>query len=365
MNPLVFPLGLAGALALAAVASSGSSNRRGSGTPALVARLAALSPDEATRVQRILERGLLAGWTRPRERLTPAELAEMVGLAIQQHTFDATEPNRRAQDMARVRVALGSRATQAETASDAWWAMNWRKNAIERMDTGQLERGRAMLAPAVVRRREDLAAERAQLQRFRSEPPTYHGLGGYERSIAEKQEALRYHEVELAFIEGQQGRRKGSRSTGPRLVEGPSPLTYPHGQPVQRLSLIDPSVAAPGPLDTYFATTERKIISSPVTGRAYAKPKIEIVPGAGPDVVGFLDYHEIEDGSIYLDYYTVRHDQRGQGFGRGLIDELYLKFSDVSRINWGEVVSKESKATWQRMRKDSGVPKTIGKLLVR
>ena len=493
MNPLVLPLGLVAGLALAGAASAGSSNRRPLTTATLTARIAALSPAEAYRVQQALEAGLLSGWTRPRERLTPAELAEMVGLAIHQHTFDATEPNRRAQDHARVRVALGSRATQAEAASDAWWAMNWRKNAIERMDASQLERGRAMLVPAVARRRDEVATQRAQLQRYRTEPPSYHGLGGYERSLAEKQEALVYHEVELALIEGQERRRKGSRSfgseyqteyfhvtdassvsdiqkngfrpgwgdvgygvylygtltsaqrfarrggwdkslkkpvileiedsrvrkiesheldsswdrslytdmfildaeeegpefvqverlevvgpvprvgrgsrsVGPHLVEGPSPIAYPpghagNGLPVQRLALVDPSASPATPLDTYFVTTEHKITRSPVTGKMYAKPKVKVVPGAGPTVVGFLDYHVLPytNGAIYLDFYTVRRDHRGQGLGRRLIDEFYLKFAGAPWIDWGKVMP-DAGPTWDRMRKDPGNPKTYGKL---
>jgi GNAT superfamily N-acetyltransferase len=158
--------------------------------------------------------------------------------------------------------------------------------------------------------------------------------------------------------------RRGSASRSDlQVVRGPSPLPYPRSGEVQRISLIDPDAGPALPNHGYFAPTTRKVTRSP-TGRAYKAPKVETLPGALPGTVAFLDYHLLPGtgGAVYLDFYSVRPDFRGQGLGRRIIEEFYLQFADAPWIDWGEVVSREAQATWRRMKSDPGVPRTYGKV---
>jgi len=159
--------------------------------------------------------------------------------------------------------------------------------------------------------------------------------------------------------------RRGSASqSNLRIVQGPSPLSYPRSGEVQRISLIDPDASPTLPIHAYFAPTTRKITQNTATGRAYKAPKTVTLPGALPGTVAFLDYHLLPGtgGAVYLDFYSVRPDFRGQGLGRRIIDEFYLQFADAPWIDWGEVVSREARATWRRMKSDPGVPRTYGKV---
>ena len=165
--------------------------------------------------------------------------------------------------------------------------------------------------------------------------------------------------------------RRGSRSVGDaHLVEGASPLDYSrhHGTPVRRLSLHVPGTSPPGPRETYFATTERKVRTSPVTGRTYKVPKVIVEPGCNADpthgeCVGFLDYHALPGtgGAIYLDFYTTRLDQRGRGYGTQLVDALYAKFPDAPWIDWGRVMSDRALVSLKRLQATPGVPRSYGK----
>lgn len=165
----------------------------------------------------------------------------------------------------------------------------------------------------------------------------------------------------------------GSRATmgAPHIVESASPLDYSvhHGEPVHRLSLHLPGLSPPRPNDTLFARTEEKRRTSPVTGRPYKVPKIVVTPGCDADpthgeCVGFLDYHVLPytSGAIYIDFYTVRRDERGHGYGTHLIDELYLRFADAPWIDWGRVMSDQAEATMRRIQRDPGMPRTHGKI---
>lgn len=120
-----------------------------------------------------------------------------------------------------------------------------------------------------------------------------------------------------------------------------SPLEYHRSGSVRRISLIDPSAPPPPKHDIYFAETQRNIYTGK-TGRRLKKPRVEITPGAGPNVVAFVDYHDYSyDGdwsSLYVDYMKVRSDYKGQGLSRRLIAELLAAYPDSKRIHFGKMM---------------------------
>lgn len=170
--------------------------------------------------------------------------------------------------------------------------------------------------------------------------------------------------------------RAAGQAPGLRLVEGPSPLTYPnHRYPMQRLSLVDPAAPSFGgpdePSEMYFSDTFENQKKNPETGRAWKVPRKIPVPGAGPHVVGFLDYHVLVRSGptgtpdpVYLDYYSIRRDQREKGLGTRLIDAFYRKFHDAAWIDWGTIAHDHAMVTHLRMRGlagTPGIPKSYGK----
>jgi len=119
---------------------------------------------------------------------------------------------------------------------------------------------------------------------------------------------------------------------------GPSPLTYNRGGNIQRLSLVDTESPEFQKGDTYFAQTKKHIWRGP-SGRRLKKPKEEIVPGAAPGTVAFLDYHDMGDNFIYIDYMKTRNDMRGQGHARRLIDELIKIFGPTATYDFGKMLN--------------------------
>lgn len=57
-----------------------------------------------------------------------------------------------------------------------------------------------------------------------------------------------------------------------------------------------------------------------------------------PNMVAFLDYSELPDGSIYVHYVHVRNDQKGKGYMRFLIDHLYDLHKDAKWIDFGRIM---------------------------
>ena len=95
------------------------------------------------------------------------------------------------------------------------------------------------------------------------------------------------------------------------FVEMPSPLTYSRASNIQRLALRDESIEPPYRGDFGFA--DKYTYMNPRTGRMTKKRHLE-APGAGDDIIGFLDYHSkgetskglpflYIDGNIYLCIY--------------------------------------------------------------
>ena len=92
----------------------------------------------------------------------------------------------------------------------------------------------------------------------------------------------------------------------------------------RRLALRDPSIEPPYRGDFGFA--DQYTYRNPRTGRMTKKRHLE-APGAGDDIIGFLDYHsqgETSDGKpfLYIDYMKTRREHKGQGVATKLLDEF-------------------------------------------
>lgn len=137
---------------------------------------------------------------------------------------------------------------------------------------------------------------------------------------------------------------------GQHFVETESPLDY-HGHHPTRLALIDESIGAPKSAETYFADTQKTIRYAP-SGRQLKKPKIETVPGAGPGVVGFVDF-DVDPTWLTIHFMSVRQDQRGHGYMAKLLDELLTRHGGAQFINFGDVHSDKVWKYVERLRSRS------------
>ncbi len=121
-----------------------------------------------------------------------------------------------------------------------------------------------------------------------------------------------------------------------------SPLDYPRFRgPAQRFVLFETEAEPPRSTETYFAPTQkkkRKKNGEPMLRKGL--PVMELVPGAEPDVLGFVDYHEYAPGFFYIDYVTTRTDWRGMGVMRKLLDEFFAMHADAREVDFGEIHAK-------------------------
>lgn len=143
--------------------------------------------------------------------------------------------------------------------------------------------------------------------------------------------------------------------------ETESPLDYPGGTRT-RLQVRDANAGAPGARDVYFAETHRTVKRG-ARGQPLKRPRKVVVPGAGEDVVGFIDFRTPRN-TVEIDYIAVREDQRGRGIARLLVDELYSRYHDVDWINFGDIVEPQILKLYQEKRDQAAVeqvPMTYGK----
>ena len=110
---------------------------------------------------------------------------------------------------------------------------------------------------------------------------------------------------------------------GQEFVEEKSPLTYSRASNIQRLALRDDSIEPPYRGDFGFA--DQYTGRNPRTGRMTKKRFLE-APGAGDDIIGFLDYHDkgkTSEGNayLYIDYMKTRREHKQQGVATKLLDE--------------------------------------------
>ena len=124
------------------------------------------------------------------------------------------------------------------------------------------------------------------------------------------------------------------------FVEMDSPLTYNRAGNVKRLALRDPSIEPPYRGDFGFA--DQYSYRNPRTGRMTKKRHLE-APGAGDDIVGFLDFHDMGETStgksyFYIDYMKTRREHKEQGIATRLLEEFIRRYApEPSIINFGKI----------------------------
>ena len=124
------------------------------------------------------------------------------------------------------------------------------------------------------------------------------------------------------------------------FVEMDSPLTYNRASNVKRLALRDPSIEPPYRGDFGFA--DQYSYRNPRTGRMTKKRHLE-APGAGDDIIGFLDFHDMGETStgksyFYIDYMKTRREHKEQGIATKLLDEFIRRYApEPSIINFGKI----------------------------
>ena len=128
---------------------------------------------------------------------------------------------------------------------------------------------------------------------------------------------------------------------GQEFVEEKSPLRYDRASNVKRLALRDDSIEPPYRGDFGFA--DQYTYRNPRTGRMTKKRHLE-APGAGDDIIGFLDYHDMGETSegkayLYIDYMKTRREHKEQGIATRLIEELISRYAAEpgSTIHFGKI----------------------------
>jgi GNAT superfamily N-acetyltransferase len=138
------------------------------------------------------------------------------------------------------------------------------------------------------------------------------------------------------------------------FYEEPTPLDYPERGAVQRFGLFSPELLDMpfDPSDRYFAVTER-VHRYGKTRKLLKKPRIEVLPGARPGTLAWLDWHMIGPRVVYIDFMTVRSDWRGSGAGRRLVEAFYehvvVPRADV--VDWGKIMDDRAVHLWRHMEK--------------
>ena len=127
---------------------------------------------------------------------------------------------------------------------------------------------------------------------------------------------------------------------GQEFVEEKSPLRYDRASNVKRLALRDDSIEPPYRGDFGFA--DQYTYRNPRTGRMTKKRHLE-APGAGDDIIGFLDFHDMGETStgksyFYIDYMKTRREHKEQGIATRLIEEFIRRYApEPSIINFGKI----------------------------
>lgn len=153
----------------------------------------------------------------------------------------------------------------------------------------------------------------------------------------------------------------GLLSASLRIEEYDSPLDYRRAGNVRRYALVDPRVGDPNKHDSYFAETWRTRRYSKRGHKKLKKPKTELVKGAKPGVVAFVDWTPWGDG-VYIHYMKTREDQKGKRHAQRLLDHLYKKHKNVGVIHWGKVMNEIAWSLHERYKDlhEHGYPRTIG-----
>ena len=137
------------------------------------------------------------------------------------------------------------------------------------------------------------------------------------------------------------------------FVEMDSPLTYHRASNVKRLALRDPSIEPPYRGDFGFA--DQYTYRNPRTGRMTKKRHLE-APGAGDDIIGFLDFHDMGETStgksyFYIDYMKTRREHKEQGVATRLIEEFIRRYApEPSIINFGKIQNPEMYSIYEKIK---------------
>ena len=159
--------------------------------------------------------------------------------------------------------------------------------------------------------------------------------------------------------------RRARRNPAEVVDAGYSPLTYfgskHHGK--KRLVAIDLDApdAAPG---TEFYKTKEIWRRWSKRGGKLKKPVLdEVIPGAPPHAVAFLDWHYAGGPhSIYIDYLHVRDDQRGRKLARKLIQTLIDLNPQLTLLDFGKMMQEPIGHLMKSMReKYKGQIEVIGR----
>ena len=125
------------------------------------------------------------------------------------------------------------------------------------------------------------------------------------------------------------------------FVEEKSPLRYDRASNVMRLALRDDTIEPPYRGDFGFA--DQYTGRNPRTGRMTKKRYLE-APGAGDDIIGFLDYHSMGSDSegkpyMYIDYIKTRREHKEKGIATKLIEEFIKRYASEpgSTVHFGKI----------------------------
>lgn len=146
----------------------------------------------------------------------------------------------------------------------------------------------------------------------------------------------------------------------------PTPLQYPRfGPGRRRMQLLDTDAPPPAPRETYFAETKRELRTK--TGAKYKTPRYETTPGAHPNAVSFVDYHERGPNYSYIDYMKTRNDSRGAGHARELVSAIYEQHEKLRQdtgqpatVHWGQIMDPAAGKLHQEMQEKFPNVKSIG-----
>jgi len=133
-------------------------------------------------------------------------------------------------------------------------------------------------------------------------------------------------------------------SEAAELVDvGMTPLEY-HGYAgtKHRLALIDKTAPESKP-NHMFYTDYTRMRKFSRRGKRLKKPVVdEFVKGGPPHMVAFQDWEYYGgEGAIYLNYVHVRHDMRGRGYARKLIQGLIDMHPDLELLHFGKMMQPE------------------------
>ena len=195
--------------------------------------------------------------------------------------------------------------------------------------------------------------KRAQGFEMRKEPQIFTRLQKQDQPI--DLETLSDLEAEVQLESRQRIKKivESVMSEAPEVEDvGYSPLEYfgiqspSHGK--KRLIIVDKDEPDAKEGERYYKTLTKYRLRTKGGRRMLKKPVLdEVIPGAPPHTVGFIDYHidmKHDNGDpkgIYLDYLHVRGDQRGKGHARLLAQEIVNRHPTIEYLDFGKMMAPE------------------------